>query len=78
MATWQASYAYLFGDRAPGCAARTVEVSEDLFVDLDSQDRVIGVETLGKSLDWTQALVKLAMTGRLTVPREGSRPATAG
>jgi hypothetical protein len=69
--TWQASYAYLFGDRADGCAARTVQVSGDMAVDLDTQNRVIGVETLGDDLDWTQALVKLAMAGRLAVPERG-------
>jgi len=64
--TWQAGYAYLYGSREPGCARRTVEAGPDMHVDLDARDRVIGVETLG-DLDWTQALVMLAMAGRLAV-----------
>jgi uncharacterized protein YuzE len=62
-----ASYACLFGAHEPGCAVRTVEAGDDMHVDLDAQDRVIGVETFGDDLDWTQALVRLAMAGRLTV-----------
>jgi uncharacterized protein YuzE len=65
--TWQASYVHLYGDGSPGCAARTVEAGPGMHVDLDACGRVIGVETFGDSLDWAQALVRLAMAGRLTV-----------
>lgn len=50
-----------------GCVARTVQVTESLLVDLDENDRVLGVETLSGE-DWREALVNLAMTGRLAVP----------
>lgn len=52
-----------------GGVARTVEVPGGFHVDLDDQDRVIGVETYGEDTDWVNALAALAMQGRLTVPR---------
>jgi uncharacterized protein YuzE len=69
MSAYTAGYAYLFGDHEDGCAKRTIEVGDDMNVDLDSQDRVIGVEMLGDNQDCGAALVALAMQGRLTVPR---------
>ena len=68
MSDW-ASYVNLFGDHGPGCAVRTLEIGPDMHVDLDAQDRIIGVEMLGENQDWTAALTALAMQGRLTVPR---------
>ena len=50
-----------------GDVARTVQVTDSLLVDLDGNDRILGVETLGGE-DWREALVSLAMTGRLAVP----------
>ena len=51
-----------------GAVARTVEVTNSIMVDVDAEDRILGVETLNGE-DWQAALVTLAMTGRLTVPR---------
>lgn len=51
-----------------GTFGRTIEVGSSVMVDLDGDDRVLGIETLDGS-DWRDALVKLAMDGRLTVPR---------
>ena len=56
-----------------GKFGRTIEVSSSVMVDLDTEDRILGVETLDGS-DWRDALVKLAMDGRLTTPK---RPASA-
>jgi hypothetical protein len=64
---WTAAYYNLFGGHEDGCAKRTVEVTRDMAVDLDDQDRIIGVEMLGGNQDWTAALASLAMQGRLTV-----------
>jgi uncharacterized protein YuzE len=50
-----------------GQIARTVQATESLLVDLDGNDRILGVETLNGE-DWCDALVNLAMTGRLAVP----------
>jgi uncharacterized protein YuzE len=50
-----------------GTVARTVQVTDSLLVDLDGNDRILGVETLSGE-DWREALVNLAMTGRLAVP----------
>ena len=69
MSEWTAGYYNLFGDHEDGCAKRTVEVNRDMAVDLDDQDRIIGVEMLGKNQDCGAALTALAMQGRLTVPR---------
>jgi hypothetical protein len=60
-----AAYARLRG----GTAARTVEVSGAIMVDVDGQGYVLGVETLDGG-DWRDALASLAMAGRLAVPRE--------
>ena len=51
-----------------GAVARTVEVTSSILVDVDAEDRILGVETLAGE-DWQTALVTLAMTGRLTIPR---------
>ena len=65
-----ASYACLREGGIPdGGVARTICVGDSIIVDLDAQDRVIGVETLGEGIDWRDGLVKLAMAGRLAVPR---------
>lgn len=51
-----------------GKVARTVEVTESVMVDVDADGRLLGVEVLDGS-DWRDALVTLAMRGRLTVPK---------
>jgi hypothetical protein len=51
-----------------GVPARTVEVTSSVNVDVDAEDHILGVETLGGA-DWRDALVTLAMSGRLAVPR---------
>ena len=51
-----------------GAIARTVEVTGSIMVDVDAEDAILGVETLGGE-DWRDALATLAMSGRLTVPR---------
>jgi uncharacterized protein YuzE len=58
----EASYATLW----PGDIARTVEVTEDLMVDVDADGCPLGIEVLGGT-GWTQALVTLALQGRLRV-----------
>ena len=52
-----------------GAVARTVEVTGSIMVDVDANDRILGVETLDGE-DWQAALVTLAMTGRLAIPRK--------
>jgi len=59
-------YAYLLPKGTP--VARTVEVSDSVMVDVDDQDRPIGVETLDGS-DWLAALATLAMRGRVRITR---------
>jgi uncharacterized protein YuzE len=49
-----------------GQVARTACVSDDVMVDTDSDDRVLGVEVLDGS-DWRDALAALAREGRLAV-----------
>lgn len=49
---------------------RTVQVTDSLLVDLDSNDTITGIETLGDA-SWQDALVTLAMSGRLTIPVKG-------
>jgi hypothetical protein len=66
---WTAGYYNLFGDHEDGCAKRTVEVNRDMAVDLDAEDRIIGVEMLGTNQDCGTALVALAMQGKLQVPK---------
>jgi hypothetical protein len=53
-----------------GRVARTVQVTASAMVDLDGQDRLLGVETLS-SQDWRSVLATLAMSGRLTIPQRG-------
>lgn len=65
----QIAYAHL----RQGKFGRTIEVSDSVMVDLDSEDRILGIETLDGS-DWRDALVKLAMSGRLTVPKGAGPP----
>lgn len=57
-------YAYL----RKGTVARTVQVTDSLLVDLDADDRILGVECLSKDVIWQDALITLAMVGRLAVP----------
>ena len=49
-----------------GDVARTVEVGDDFMIDLDSDGRPLGVETLGDA-DWTQAIIRLAMAGTIRI-----------
>lgn len=51
-----------------GAVARAVEVTDGIMIDVDDQDRIVGVETLG-GVDWRDGLVTLAMSGRLAIPR---------
>jgi uncharacterized protein YuzE len=53
-------YAYL----REGTVARTLDVSDNVLVDVDDAGLVLGVETLDGS-DWRDALVMLVMQGRL-------------
>jgi Protein of unknown function (DUF2283) len=48
--------------------ARTVEVNESATVDVDAEDRVIGVEIVGDD-NWGGVLAVLAMQGRLVIPK---------
>ena len=59
-----------------GDVTRTAEVTDSAMVDLDAQDRILGVETLDGE-DWRDVLVTLAMSGRLAVPRGSDQEATA-
>ena len=61
--TIQACYARLLPERK---VARTVEVSDDVMVDVDADGRPVGVETLDGS-DWASALASLAMRGRVRI-----------
>jgi uncharacterized protein YuzE len=58
-----ASYAHLLPERK---VARTIEVSDDVMVDVDAGGCPVGVETLDGS-DWRDALVTLAMRGRVRI-----------
>lgn len=49
-----------------GTVARTAEASLEMMVDLDADGRVLGVEVIGDG-DWRDALVALAVAGRLRV-----------
>jgi uncharacterized protein YuzE len=49
-----------------GDVARTVEATEWIWVDVDSDGRILGVEVIGDG-DWVNGLAALAMTGRLRV-----------
>ena len=59
----QPCYARLLPERK---VARTVEVSDDVMVDVDADGRPVGVETLDGS-DWASALASLAMRGRVRI-----------
>ncbi len=54
-----------------GEIARTIEAGDAAMADVDDQGRILGVETLDGQ-DWRNVLVTLAMTGRLTIPREAA------
>jgi hypothetical protein len=51
-----------------GAVARTVEVTVSIMIDVDAEDRILGVETLDGE-DWRDGLATLAMAGRLVIPR---------
>jgi uncharacterized protein YuzE len=60
-----------YTDLAPGGipdggVVRTVEATEWIWVDVDSDGRVLGVEVIGDG-NWLDGLAALAMTGRLRV-----------
>ena len=61
MSIWFASYATL---RA-GEVARTICVGDSVQIDLDADDRPVGVETLDQDADWRGALATLAMAGQM-------------
>ncbi len=61
MSTWFASYTEL---RA-GEVARTICVGDSVMIDLDAEDRPVGVETLDPVADWRGALATLAMAGQM-------------
>ncbi len=54
-----------------GTVARTVAVNDSINVDVDADDLILGVETLSGE-NWQDALVSLAMAGRLAIPRRKS------
>ena len=61
------SYATLApGGIPPGGVACTVEATERIWVDVDADGTVVGVEVIGEG-NWVDGLVALAMTGRLRV-----------
>jgi uncharacterized protein YuzE len=62
---WQAGYAYLLPEPRPRIV-RTVFLGEDILIDLDADGRPVGIEWLGEG-DWTAALARAAMAGRLRV-----------
>jgi len=59
----QPCYAYLLPERK---VARTVEVTDDVMVDVDAEGCPVGIETLDGSA-WQDALVTLAMRGRVRI-----------
>ena len=61
MSTWFASYTTL---RA-GEVGRTICVGDSVMIDLDAEDRPIGVEALDQNADWRDALATLAMAGQM-------------
>lgn len=54
-----------------GDVARTVQVTASALADLDSNDRIVGIETLDGQ-DWAGVIATLAMAGRLAVPERGN------
>ncbi len=69
--TWPPGIAPAYERLREGAVARTIEVSDSVMVDVDSDGLVLGVETLDGS-DWRDALVVLARSGGLhAVPRKG-------
>jgi uncharacterized protein YuzE len=62
-----ASYIYLApGGIPPGGVARTIEATESVLVDVDTEGKVLGVEVIGEG-NWLDGLAALAMKGRLRV-----------
>lgn len=57
-----AGYTYL----SEGEFGRTVEISDSIMVDVDTDGTVLGIEVIGDGT-WVDGLVALAMTGRLRV-----------
>ena len=67
------SYATLAPGGIPdGGVARTVEATEWIWVDVDKNGTVLGVEVIGGG-NWVDGLVALAMQGRLRVAPASSR-----
>lgn len=54
------------GGIPPGGVARTVEAGGGIYVDVDADGTVLGVEVIGEG-DWLDGLAILAMKGRLCV-----------
>ena len=62
-----ASYTTLApGGKPDGVVARTVEATESIWVDVDNDGTVLGVEVIGDG-NWLDGLAALAMKGRLRV-----------
>lgn len=71
----RASYVTLAPGGIPdGGVASTVEVSDRYHVDLSADRTVLGVEVIGEG-NWTDALVALAMQGRVRVAAAGAADA---
>jgi uncharacterized protein YuzE len=69
----EVSYATLAPGGIPdGGVARTVEATESIWVDVDKDGTVLGVEVIGEG-NWTDGLVALAMQGRLRVMPASAR-----
>lgn len=68
--TWPPGIAPAYERLREGAVARTIEVSDSVMVDVDSDGLVLGVEVLDGG-DWRDALANLARAGRLAVLRRG-------
>lgn len=71
------SYATLAPGGIPdGGVARTIEATESIWVDVDTDGKVLGIEVIGEG-NWVDGLAALAMKGRLRVvpaPNSKSQP----
>lgn len=68
MSTWFASYTTL----RDGKVARTICVGDSVMIDLDAEDRPVGVETLDLT-EWRDAFATLAMAGQMKLARGTTR-----